>query len=175
MLPVEEEELGAAEAFVRHCYTGRLEEGVRISVQELLCVYRLADRMQVCQSMCFPGWQCPGLLAGQCVFHLTYHAGTGVKLLCVNCPGRRYAWAHHRREPLTGHSASLTVMQHHWPNGHATLKGGATAIPAEVCHIAKQLRAAPLQAASCIESCLEALCHRCAESGPSPSRMSAPS
>ena len=55
VLPVEEEELGAAEAFVRHCYTGQLEEGVKGSVQELLRVYRLADRMQVgvtCQLPC---------------------------------------------------------------------------------------------------------------------------
>ncbi len=47
VLPVEEAELGAAEALVTHCYTGQLEAGVKGDVQELLRVCRLADRMQV--------------------------------------------------------------------------------------------------------------------------------
>ena len=47
LLPVEEEEVGAAQALVEFCYTGALGEGAAASVQELLRVFRLADRLEV--------------------------------------------------------------------------------------------------------------------------------
>ncbi len=45
VLPVDEEKVPIAEAFVKFAYTGRLEPGT--AVPELVSMYRLADRMMV--------------------------------------------------------------------------------------------------------------------------------
>ncbi len=45
--PVEEEEVGAAQALVEFCYTGALPEGATTGMQGLLRMFRLADRLEV--------------------------------------------------------------------------------------------------------------------------------
>ncbi len=46
-VPVEAEEVGAAEALLRFMYTGQLCAGVEASPTQLLLLFRLADRFQV--------------------------------------------------------------------------------------------------------------------------------
>ena len=47
MLTVEEAELGAVEALVEFCYTGALPQAYPASVQDVLRMYRVADRLEV--------------------------------------------------------------------------------------------------------------------------------